>query len=109
MSEKKKRMGSDPFGFIGSSKTSTKSEKDSKTNTKNEKKNEKDSKDKTYKSTGVRIQEGKISEIGERATFYIKPALLTEIKIISIKSERKNVSELVNEALEDLVDKYDKN
>lgn len=105
MTEKKKRMGSDPFDFIGGSRTSTKTEKVSKNKGKAQEKNKKENKIQSYKQ----IQEGKISEIGERATFYIKPALLKEIKIISIESEKKNVSEMVNEAIEDLIDKYNKN
>ena len=109
MNEKKKRMGSDPFDFIGGSKINEDRGKPSKTGLKTKEKNKKESKTKTYKHTNTQTQGGKISEVGERTTFYIKPDLLTEIKIISIKSEKKNVSELVNEAIEDLIDKYNKN
>ncbi len=105
MKDKKKKMGSDPFGFIGAKEEKkTKSKKPAKTSELKES-NKEPSK---YKHTGIQTKEGKISEVGERATFYIKPDLLTEVKIISIRSERKNVSELVNEAIEDLIDKYNK-
>ena len=106
MKDKKKKMGSDPFGFIGAKEEKkTKSKQPVKT-PKLKESNKEPSK---YKHTDIQTKEGKIREVGERATFYVKPDLLTEIKIISIKSEKKNVSELVNEALEDLIDKYNKN
>jgi len=106
MKDKKKKMGSDPFGFIGAKEEKKiKSKKPGKT-FKLKENNKEPSK---YKHTDIQTKEGKISEVGERATFYIKPDLLTEVKIISIRTKKKNLSELVNEALEDLIKKYKKN
>jgi len=100
MKDKKKKMGSDPFGFIGSSKTikEKKKIKEREVKSKNSKKE--------YKHTSIQTKKGRISEVGERATFYVRPELLTEIKILSIKTREKNISELVNEALKDIIKKY---
>lgn len=106
MKDKKKRMGTDPFGFIGAKEEKKNTSKTPVKTSKLEKSKKETPK---YKHTDIQTKEGKISEVGERATFYIKPDLLTEIKIISIRSEKKNVSELVNEAIEDLIGKYNKN
>ena len=106
MKDKKKKMGSDPFGFIGAKEEKKTESKKPVRTTKLKESNKESSK---YKHTDIQTKEGKISEVGERATFYVKPDLLTEIKIISIRMNEKNVSELVNEAIEDLIDKYKKN
>ena len=105
MKEKKKKMGSDPFGFIGA-KEEKKTESKKPVGISTLKENNKEPS--KYKHTNIQTKEGKISEVGERTTFYVKPDLLTEIKIISIRSDKKNVSELVNEAIEDLISKYNK-
>jgi len=109
MNDKKKRLGTDPFDFIGTSKTNKNSKKSGKIQKeKGETPNRAEEIEK-YKHTDIQTKEGKISEVGERATFYIKPDILTEIKIISIRIKSKNLSELVNEAIEDLINKYNKN
>jgi len=115
MKKKKKRLGSDAFDEspLGSlirdtrSKETQKQKKKVLFKPKNLK--EKEEKIEKYKHTDIQTKEGKISEVGERATFYIKPDILTEIKIISIRIKSKNLSELVNEAIEDLINKYNKN
>jgi len=120
MTEKKKRLGSNAFDEspLGSLIRDTRPKK-IKENTsadtgKREKKNlpkakkleKKEYKKSTYKHTNIQTKEGRISEVGERATFYVRPELLTEIRILSIKTKEKNLSELVNEALEDIIKKY---
>jgi len=109
MNDKKKRLGTDPFDFIGTSKTNKNSKKSGKIQKGNGETPNRAEEIEKYKHTDIQTKEGKISEVGERATFYIKPDILTEVKIISIRTKKKNLSELVNEALEDLIKKYKKN
>jgi len=108
MNDKKKRLGTDPFDFIGGSKTNKNSKKLGKIQKETGETLNKEEEIEKYKHTDIQTREGKISEVGERATFYVKPDLLTEIRVLSIRTKEKNLSELVNEAIEDIINKYAK-
>lgn len=90
----KKRLGSDPLKRH-TRKKDTKKKKVSKS---------------VSKHTDIQVSKDKnISGkegLGKRATFYIKPSLLRELKILAVDTPDKNISELVNEAIEDLIKKY---
>jgi len=56
------------------------------------------------KDTNKKTSNDNISAIGKRATFYIRPKLLVELKVLSARTGTKQ-SELVNDAIRDLLEK----